>query len=108
MSAISLYEFKEILDTQPRASLLILDVRSEDEFNFKKIDNAYNIPLPELPARLEELRGYETIVLYCNEGRRAERAFHLLESLSPADELYYVAGSQKDWESHDLPVVMMA
>lgn len=107
MGAISLYRFKEIIDTLPRQTLLILDVRSEEEHNAKKIEDSYNIPLPELLARMEELRGYETIVIYCNEGRRSEKAFHLLDSFE-IPQVFYVAGSSKQWEDAGLPVVMMA
>ena len=107
MSGVSLHRCKEILDTFPHDTLLILDVRSEREHQTKRIEGSYNIPLAELPHHLDELSGYETVILYCNEGRRSEEAFHLLKILD-IPQLFYVAGSSKEWETAGLPVVMMA
>jgi phage shock protein E len=58
------------------ASMIILDVRTPEEFAAGHIAGAVNIPYTHLPARLSELTdaGDKDIVLYCATGVRAERA----------------------------------
>lgn len=46
-------------------SVLVLDVRPVEEYASAHIAGALNIPLAELPARLDELPGEREIVVYC-------------------------------------------
>ena len=61
---------------QKDASMIILDVRTPEEFAAGHVPGAVNIPYTHLPARLSELQdaGDKDIVLYCATGIRAERA----------------------------------
>ncbi len=54
---------------------LILDVRSEREYESGHVPGAINIPYRELPARLSELTVSEDdeVVVYCEVGGRAGR-----------------------------------
>ena len=57
----------------------LLDVRSPGEFSSGHIEGAVNIPLDQLPARMDELGDREaTVVLYCRSGQRSGRGLRLL------------------------------
>jgi len=61
--------------------LVLLDVRTERERNFQHIKGSLHIPLPQLRARLNELKGDldKEIVCYCQSGNRSLRAARMLE-----------------------------
>lgn len=65
----------------PNEMLLVLDVRSPQEFASGHVPGAKNIPVGALADRLEELRSRDNaeIVVYCESGRRAGRAAALLK-----------------------------
>ena len=70
--------------TQIRAALakpevLLLDVRSPEEFSTGHLTSAVNVPVGELGVRLAELGAKERpVVVYCRSGRRSARAAGLL------------------------------
>jgi NADPH-dependent 2,4-dienoyl-CoA reductase/sulfur reductase-like enzyme/rhodanese-related sulfurtransferase len=49
----------------------ILDVRNPPELLDGKLDGTYNIPLPQLRRRIDELPKDRRIVVYCQAGQRA-------------------------------------
>lgn len=52
----------------------IVDVRTPAEFSGGHVMGSLNIPLPEIPARLAELKQMENIVLCCASGNRSGQA----------------------------------
>jgi rhodanese-related sulfurtransferase len=69
-----------------RKNLLLLDVRTREEFagtseeNLGTLKNAINIPIDELESRLSELSAYKgkTILVFCSHSHRSPRASYLL------------------------------
>lgn len=65
---------------------VLLDVRTKEEFagtanpDFGTLKNAINIPIQELPNRLQELEKYKgrEILVFCSHSHRSPRASHLL------------------------------
>jgi len=58
----------------------ILDVRTPEEFAGARYPDAINIPLNELPQRLEEIKKMKTpIVAYCRSGNRIGMAVTILK-----------------------------
>ena len=57
---------------------LLVDVRTPEEYQSEHIDGALNVPLADLPRRLDELRG-KSLVLYCRSGNRSHQAQQLLQ-----------------------------
>lgn len=56
--------------------MIIIDVRSEEEFNEGHVNGAINIPAddfmrPHLPSELKHSKKEDHIVLYCRSGNRA-------------------------------------
>ena len=62
----------------PRGVLLV-DVREPDEYAAGHKPGARNIPLGELAAKADTLRG-DDVVLYCKSGARARRGWELLKA----------------------------
>jgi phage shock protein E len=59
----------------------LVDVRSEMEFEEQHAENAINIPLDEIPGRLEEFKAMNgPIVVYCRSGARSNQAMMYLKS----------------------------
>lgn len=63
---------------------LVIDVRTAEEFQSGHLPSARLLPVQELPARIDEVRGWvegdveRPIVVYCRSGARATRAAELL------------------------------
>ena len=59
---------------------LILDVRTNNEWNNGFIKDAKHIPISDLKERLDEIQVFkdQPIYTYCAAGKRAERAKNLL------------------------------
>ena len=60
---IAAAELKSKLDSA--ASLLLLDVRSREEYQNLHIVGSISLPLEQLSERYNELRGYKQVVTYC-------------------------------------------
>ncbi|WP_373599360.1 rhodanese-like domain-containing protein [Paraclostridium bifermentans] len=60
---------------------LLIDIRTEEEFEEKKIENAINIPLQNLMYNIDDISDYKdkNIIVYCRSGHRSITACNLLE-----------------------------
>ncbi len=63
------------------AGEIILDVRTVEEYLAGHIENALNIPLDQLPGKLNELKNFSTIYIHCKRGGRARTAFDALSQM---------------------------
>ena len=67
--------------------LLVVDVRTPEEFAKGHIPNALLLPVSELEARLDEMPADRPILLICRTGRRATRAFNVIVKARPKTAL---------------------
>jgi len=59
----------------------IIDVRRPDEFAREHAAGSINIPLQEMPERLDEIRKIKSqVVVVCGGGTRHVKAFELLKA----------------------------
>ena len=75
---ISVHELKRKIEGNE--GFTIVDVREDFEYEIARIEDSKLIPLGELPARLDELRQDEEIVLLCKSGARSAHAAELLRA----------------------------
>lgn len=68
----------ELLGRDP-ASVVLLDVREEDERAVARIEPSLFIPMQEVPHRLEELPRTKRLVVYCHHGTRSAMVAGYLE-----------------------------
>ena len=60
----------------------IVDVRSEMEFSGGHVKGSLNIPLHELPSRMEEIKALKApLILCCASGGRSNQAYRYLSQL---------------------------
>ncbi|WP_057831757.1 rhodanese-like domain-containing protein [Colwellia sp. TT2012] len=90
---------------QSDQQVILLDVRTVEEFLSGHIADAVNIPHKELEARLAELSGAKNsqIVIYCRSGRRAEIAKQVLVK-NGFSQLDHLSGDFNEWTSSSLPI----
>jgi phage shock protein E len=87
------------------ASMIILDVRTPEEFAAGHIPGAINIPYTHLPARVSELpdAGDKDVVLYCATGIRSERAAERMREHGYT-RLLHLDGDMKAWQEKQRPL----
>ena len=103
--SISANDFLSLTKSNDEHSkVLLLDVRTVNEFNNGHVPGAINIPVAELPDALAKLGGKsQQIVVYCRSGVRAGRAIHFLEQQG-FQNLVHLEGDYLAWEENALPI----
>lgn len=84
---------------------LVVDVRSQGEYNRDHVPGAVHIPFYSIGSGLKEL-GYpksDPVVLYCEHGPRSGIAGISL-FLSGYDHLYSLEGNMKGWRKNEFPI----
>ena len=76
--------------------LAVLDVREPEEWAHGHIDGAMHIPMMDLPSRLDELPGGQTLVVCKVGARSAQVAGYLVQQGYDAVNL---DGGMLDWEA---------
>jgi rhodanese-related sulfurtransferase len=80
----------------PENSLLI-DVRTEREFDDGHIEGSLNIPADDIRERLHQLPKNKTIYVYCQQGLRGYIAHRILRQ-NGFDEVYNLSGGYALWQ----------
>ena len=78
--------------------LLVLDVRTIEEFNTNHLYNATLIPLAELEGRMAEIESYNDteIIVYCRSGSRSLQASNILV-VNNFSKIYNMLGGINAW-----------
>jgi len=92
-------------DTFP--NLLILDVRSQGEYDSGHLNNSVLIPVDELENRLDEIAEYNSteIIVYCASGGRSVTASNILVS-NEFSLVYNMMGGITAWIGEGYPTVV--
>lgn len=69
--------WRDLLATD-RSSVMLLDVRTAEEFSFGSLPGAVNIPLDDLRERMQELPKDKEIIVFCAVGLRGYLAQRIL------------------------------
>ena len=81
---------------------LLIDVRTPEEFASGHIQNAVNISVETLQARLDEVPRGAPVVVYCRSGNRSASAAQIL--VEGGYQLVYDLGGIQDWVAQGLPI----
>jgi sulfur-carrier protein adenylyltransferase/sulfurtransferase len=87
-----------------RRPLVLLDVRTPEEWSFGVIDGAVMLPLHELPQRLDELDRQADIVAYCHLGVRSLYAAQWLRDAG-FERVWSLRGGTEAWSVEVDPAV---
>lgn len=83
------------------AEVEVVDIRPEAHFRQGHIPGSRNVPFAQLPRRVEELDGAETVVTVCPLGKSSIQAARLVRSYEgiPDDaRVASLAGGLEEWE----------
>ena len=84
---------------------LVVDVRSQGEYDRDHVPGAVHIPFSSIGSGLRQI-GYskhDSVVLYCEHGPRAGFAGVSL-FLSGYDKVYSLEGHMKAWRKNEFPI----
>jgi len=73
---ISVEQAKYIISLKP--NLILMDVRTQEEYNDDHIEGSINIPLVILDQKIMEFCSCEEFLLYCKSGTRSRQATDIL------------------------------
>jgi len=87
------------------AELVILDVRTPEEFAAGHLPGARNISHDQLLARIAELDDAKDkdIVVYCRSGRRSELAIKDMKTQG-FERLLHLEGDMLEWQAQQRPL----
>jgi len=83
--------------------LLVLDVRTPQEFAAGHVPGAVNVPHDQLASRLAEVPKDKDVVLYCRSGRRSALAAGVLAA-NGYTRVSQLAGDMQAWVQRGRPV----
>ena len=97
-------EIQEIVASPP-ADLVVLDIRTPEEFAGGHLSGAINIDYyaDDFEAQLGELDLEVPYVMYCNSGNRSGNALPVMDSLG-FSEVYELDGGIQAWYAANLPI----
>ncbi len=99
---VTVNEAWDLIQNEPE--LVILDVRTQTEYDDGHIEGAILIPVAELPDRLDELSANDEILVYCRTGNRSGTAVAIMEE-NGFSKIYHMNEGISTWISEGLPVV---
>jgi len=99
ITSVEVYEI--ITDNE---DYVILDVRTQDEYNEGHLDKALLIPVDELEGRIDELDKNNPIIVYCRSGARSNRAANIL--IENGFSEVYDMGGILDWQEEGFPIIV--
>ena len=83
---------------------LIVDVRTEEEYDSGHLEGALLLPVQELEGRLDELPIDKPIIVYCRSGARSRTAATIL--VENGFKQVYDMGGISDWTAEGYPVIV--
>ena len=83
---------------------IILDVRTQDEYNEGHLDKALLIPVDDLEKVVDELPKEKPIIVYCRSGVRSRKAAEIL--VENGFSKVYDMGGILGWQEEGFPVII--
>ena len=75
---VTVEEAKSLVESN--VSLIIVDVRTREEYDSGHIEGAILIPVSELEGRITELSKEEELLIYCRTGNRSSNSVNILKA----------------------------
>jgi len=90
---------------QNNTDLIIIDVRTPDEFNMGHLENAINIDFysDTFEQNIDKLDKDKTYLIYCRSGKRSGKSHVIMEGLN-FSEVYNMEGGMLSWNMAELPL----
>ena len=94
---MSVRELKERLDTHDQ-NIVLLDVREPWELKICSLPGSTDIPMGQVPTRLDEINPQKDIVVICHHGIRSQQIAYYLQNTG-YNNLYNLRGGLNAWSS---------
>jgi len=78
----------------------VVDIRSPAEFERGHIPGAINVPMSELPSRVDEVEWGDDVIVACPVGQSSVQAARLIDSFEGVGEdaaVRSMAGGYREW-----------
>ena len=101
----SVTELKTKID-QSSEPLVLLDVRTAEEFESGRIRNSINIPHEKLLSNIDLVSEYsnERLIVYCRSGKRADLVINALEK-NGFNNIVDIEGDILAWSQSNYPLL---
>ena len=106
-SVVNEIEPAEALPRVQQAYSQFVDVRTPEEYAGGHAVRAINIPLNDLPAKLDRLEKNEPVYVICQSGRRSKEASEILNR-NGFKWVFNVTGGTDEWAARGLPIETQA
>lgn len=77
----NLVSFEQAKNMIEADNVTLIDVRTQNEYEFMHIKNAINIPVDEIASRISEMDSGKNLMVYCASGARSKSAIQILNNL---------------------------
>jgi len=101
---VSPAEAAQVIDDDP-AGLVVLDIRTPEEFNEARLANAINVDYydADFAEQLDGLDKNDPYVMYCRTGNRSSDAVKTMKDLGFV-EVYEIDGGIVNWYDSGFPI----
>ena len=105
MSGVNMLQPADVTRLMNQDDAQVLDIRSESDFEKGHIINALNMPVDQLPDKLDKLKPYKDkgIILCCANGSIAPKEARKLMN-EGYDKVYALKGGILAWQNASLPL----
>lgn len=76
-----LIAFDQAKDMIEKNNIVLIDVRTANEYDLMHIKNAINIPVNEIEQKILQIEQNYPIMVYCSSGARSKTAIQILNNL---------------------------
>ena len=78
--AYKLVPFEQARNMIQTSEVLLIDIRTESEYNLMHVQNAINIPLDVLEIKIQDatIKKDKPVMIYCSSGARSKKAIQVL------------------------------
>lgn len=103
-AAVNEIKPQDALPKTQAAYAQFIDVRTPEEYAAGHAARSVNIPLNELPSKLERIEKNEPVYVICESGRRSKEASDILVK-NGFNWVFTVTGGTAAWRAENLPIV---
>lgn len=103
---LSAKEAAALIKNPPAEGLIIVDVRTPQEFAAGHIEGAKNMDYfgPQLERQLLQLNRQAPTLIYCNSGNRSAGALDIVRQMG-FTKVYHLTKGIEEWKAEDRPLV---
>jgi rhodanese-related sulfurtransferase len=100
MKEITATEAKKLIAEK---DVVIIDIRSPEEYSQEHIPGSINLPPDEIPYCDQQQHADKVLLFHCRAGVRTQKAAPVLQKLS-CQQSYCLAGGLNAWKEAKFPV----